>query len=135
VYFAVLQSIHPRDSNYLYRVSPGSDPRKTEAALYAPLPEYPLEARKLGLEGAGLFAVRIGPDGSVESVKPITSTGHPLLDDAAIAGFRRFRFRPGRKVIRASIVFTMRGPQAAPQFLGLRELGDAGQLIVVGRRP
>src|SRR5438128_913228 len=83
-----------RPSNYFYRVSPAGAPLKEEPALYAKRPGYPLEARRRNLTGRGLFAIHIGPDGSVTRVEVVKSIGHALLDQAAITAFREWRFRP-----------------------------------------
>lgn len=57
--------------------------------------EYPVEARKLRLEGSGRFVLDIDPTGRVTAVHVAISTGHRLLDNAAIKGFKQFRFKPG----------------------------------------
>jgi TonB family protein len=55
---------------------------------------YPITARKQHLEGAGVFEIHIEPNGSVGSVTILKTTGHTILDAAAITGFRQWRFRP-----------------------------------------
>src|SRR3954453_9638222 len=50
---------------------------------YAPLPEYPAEARVKHWTGTGLFLVKADTDaGVVNSVTNILSTGHSMLDTA-----------------------------------------------------
>jgi TonB family protein len=83
-----------KPSNIFYRVSPPNTPLKLEPVLYAPHFEYPLAARKQHLEGSGLFEIHINPDGSVASIGILRTTGYNVLDAAAIAGFRQWRFRP-----------------------------------------
>ena len=83
-----------RPSNYFYRVSPAGSPLKQEPALYAGRPEYPVDARHEHLTGSGVFALHIRRDGTVERVEVLRSIGHPILDQAAIAAFRDWRFRP-----------------------------------------
>jgi TonB family protein len=79
-------------------------------ALYAPRPEYPLAARKSHWTGAGLFACNIRSDGTVASVDVLRSTGHQMLDQAAITAFRQWRFQPGdMKVVKIPINFWMNG--------------------------
>jgi TonB family protein len=56
-------------------------------ALYAPRPEYPRAARKRHWTGAGVFACYIRSDGTVASVDVLRSTGHQMLDQAAITAF------------------------------------------------
>ncbi|SRR5260370_38900119 len=80
-------------------------------ALYAPRPEYPLAARTRHWTGAGLFACNIRSDGTVASVDVLRSTGHQMLDQAAITAFRQWRFQPGDKLklVRIPINFWMNG--------------------------
>jgi len=68
--------------------------RAKHYALYAPRLEYPLAARKQHLTGAGVFVCNLHADGTVGSVDVLRSTGHQMLDQAAIAAFRRWRFHP-----------------------------------------
>src|SRR5438093_10866989 len=65
-------------------------------ALYAPRPEYPVEDCARGWGGAGVFQLKIKPDGTVAAVTVIQSTGHPALDEAGRAAFRKWRFYPGQ---------------------------------------
>ncbi len=63
---------------------------------YAPPPDYPVAARQRRLTGKGLFKLSIDrKTGAVLSVATFKSTGHAVLDAAAIKAFRRWRFRPG----------------------------------------
>ena len=50
---------------------------------------YPDAARREGWEGTVWLRFRIAADGSVESVEVDRSSGHALLDDAAIKAVRR----------------------------------------------
>jgi len=84
--------------------------RAKHYALYAPRPEYPLAARKQHLTGAGVFVCNLDADGTVGSVDVLRSTGHQMLDQAAIAAFRQWRFHPGdMKAIKIPIFFGMNG--------------------------
>jgi TonB family protein len=95
-------------SNFFYRISARNEPLKLEPVYNAPRPEYPEAARKQHLEGAGVVAIHIKPDGSVESVRVVKSTGYKILDDAAIRGFSRWRFRPrSLKVVTVPIQYAM----------------------------
>ena len=79
-------------------------------ALYAPRPEYPLAARTHHWTGAGIFACNIRPDGTVASVDVLRSTGHEMLDQAAITALRQWRFQPGdMKLVKIPINFWMNG--------------------------
>jgi TonB family protein len=83
-------------------------PKRT--AIYAARPEYPIEARRLRLTGAGVFAMHVRPDGTVSSVEVLKSTGHAILDQAAIAAFRQWRFHAGTVTkVTTPIRFTANG--------------------------
>lgn len=55
-------------------------------------PEYPETARRARVEGKVFLQAIINEQGQVEAVKVLRS--HPLLDDAAIAAVRRWRYKP-----------------------------------------
>lgn len=93
--------------------SPGSlslAPAKI-VALSAPRPEYPYEARRQKITGSGIVAMTVDPaTGMVTEVSMWQSTGSPYLDNAAITGFRRWRFRPGTAFrIKSPITYTLTG--------------------------
>jgi TonB family protein len=74
------------------------------------LPAYPYAARDQHLEGSGLYRLNIKPDGTVDSVTILKSTGHRLLDEAAVDAFRQWRFKPGAlHALKIPINFTMKG--------------------------
>jgi TonB family protein len=74
------------------------------------LPDYPYAARDQHLEGSGLYRLNVKSDGTVSSVTVLKSTGHILLDRAAIHAFRQWRFRPGTlRAVKLPINFSMKG--------------------------
>lgn len=80
-------------------------------ALSAPRPEYPYEARRQRLTGSGEAVLTVdSASGAVIRVAMSRSTGSSTLDDAAIRGLSRWRFRPGTvsRVI-TPITFTLTG--------------------------
>jgi TonB family protein len=54
----------------------------------APFPTYPMEARLRREQGTVRLKVRIGRMGNVEGVEIAQSSGHKVLDDAALAAVR-----------------------------------------------
>jgi protein TonB len=80
-------------------------------AVSAPRPEYPYEARRARITGNGIAVIVVDPaNGVVTDVTMAQSTGSPVLDNAAISGFRRWRFKPGNvNQVRVPISFTMTG--------------------------
>jgi TonB family protein len=80
-------------------------------AMNAPRPEYPYEARRQRVTGTGIVAMTIDPiSGNVSSVWMSKSTGSAVLDNAALAGFRKWRFKP-RTVssVTCPVTFTLTG--------------------------
>jgi protein TonB len=49
-----------------------------------PKPEYPRQAKSRHIEGSVKLKVKIGPGGAIEQVTVDTSSGHEMLDNAAI---------------------------------------------------
>jgi periplasmic protein TonB len=81
------------------------------AALYAPKPEYPYEARSRHVTGSGVCIVDVDPaSGNVTSASMAQSTGNPILDNATVSAFRRWRFKAGSaSKARIPITFTLTG--------------------------
>ena len=62
--------------------------------LEAPAPEYPRVSRRFGEAGRVLVRVFIDETGQPRQVVIAQSSGHPRLDEAALAAMRKARFRP-----------------------------------------
>jgi TonB family protein len=80
-------------------------------AVNAPRPEYPYEARRQQITGDGIAVMSVdSASGAVIAVTMAKSTGNRFLDNAAIAGFRRWRFKP-RSVsnVTCPLTFTLTG--------------------------
>lgn len=71
--------------------------RSDVASLNNPRPPYPLAARRLGLQGRVLLAVHVHAGGGCTEVKLKQSSGHALLDEAALQSVSRWRFLPARR--------------------------------------
>lgn len=63
----------------------------------APRPAYPRAARQRGLQGVVTLSVQVAEDGVPVAVAVKSSSGHAILDDAALAAVRNWRFVPGRR--------------------------------------
>lgn len=66
-----------------------------DAARSCRKPEYPSASQRLSEEGTTVLQFLISVDGSVQEGKVVTSSGHPRLDEAAIAALSRCTFKPG----------------------------------------
>lgn len=65
-------------------------------AIRSPQPDYPLKAIELDMVGTGAALLEVDQrTGVVTSVRMSPSTGHKLLDDAAMNAFRQWLFKPG----------------------------------------
>ncbi len=78
-------------------------------------PVYPRIARESGWEGTVLVRVAVQPDGSPDSIKVRKSSGHQILDEAAVEAVKKWRFSPAkdgnipiRSVVEIPINFDLR---------------------------
>ena len=75
---------------------PAPPAERVEASLRAEAtPEYPQELIEDDVEGLVTVKILVAADGSVESVRLVTSSGYSAMDRAAIAAGYRFQFNPG----------------------------------------
>jgi protein TonB len=59
------------------------------------MPEYPIEARAHHITGSGIFVLRVQiKSGRVKEVIIARSTGHAILDNAAVKTLREWQFKP-----------------------------------------
>ncbi len=64
---------------------------------YNPKPKYPSIARSRGWEGKVVLRVRVSASGESEGVSVSQSSGHDILDDAAVAAVEGWRFVPAKR--------------------------------------
>ena len=62
--------------------------------LKSPVPNYPYEAKKKGIEGITVVKMLIDTDGSVMDMKVLKSSGNQLLDEAALDAAKKSTFEP-----------------------------------------
>ena len=76
---------------------PSSPAVKDAVPMYQinPPPYYPRSARRLGLEGQVMLKVLINVGGQVDDLTVVASSGHKILDRAALSAVRKWRFEPG----------------------------------------
>ncbi|WP_426170447.1 energy transducer TonB [Pseudoduganella sp. R-34] len=80
------------------------------------VPEWPREAVRYEIEGTTTLQFQVGPDGAVRNAHVKQGSGWSILDQAALAGLARCRFKPGLLAAREGTVFplqyawTLEGP-------------------------
>ena len=60
-----------------------------------PPPTYPEAARRMRREGLVRLFVTVEPNGTASSITISSSSGHQILDEAAIAAVQHWKFKPG----------------------------------------
>lgn len=87
------------------KVRPGNNPR----------PEYPRTAREAGWEGTVVLQVMVLPDGTAGNVTLHKTSGHSILDEAALAAVKGWLFIPAmdgnfpiKSVVRMPVRFDLR---------------------------
>jgi TonB family protein len=81
-------------------------------AIFAPKPDYPYEARSRHQTGSGVCVLSVDTaSGNVTDASMAQSIGSPILDNATVSTFRRWRFRPGAAApkVKVPITYTMTG--------------------------
>ncbi len=80
-----------------------------------PKPHYPTIAKSRGWQGKVLLRVKVSAQGLSDSVTVDTSSGHDILDEAAVEAVRKWRFIPAKRGDRpvassviVPILFTLR---------------------------
>lgn len=64
---------------------------------YQPKPTYPDFARRLGHEGRVVIRIQVLSSGAVGTASIERSSGYAVLDEAALATIKRWRFRPAQQ--------------------------------------
>jgi protein TonB len=67
------------------------------AYLHNPKPRYPRAAVRMGLEGEVRIEVLVGVDGKPQELRLARSSGHAVLDEAAMETVTTWRFVPARR--------------------------------------
>ena len=68
---------------------------------FTPRPGYPAVAIRRGYEGTVVLHVRVMPDGEPEEVSVLRSSGHRILDRAAVVAVKKWRFVPAQRGFKA----------------------------------
>jgi protein TonB len=83
--------------------------------LTNPKPEYPSIAKSRGWTGKVMLRVQVSPEGTANAVEVETSSGHEMLDEAAVEAVKKWKFIPAKKgetavasAVIVPIVFSLR---------------------------
>lgn len=90
-------------------VAPPPPPVEAAETVDAPAPDYPRTSRRKREQGTVTLLAEVRADGTVASCRVETSSGYPLLDQAALAVLPEWRFKP-RLVAGTARPFTARVP-------------------------
>ena len=78
-----------------------SGPQFSPGSAANPLPNYPMRARRAGLEGRVMLRVAVDAGGRPQAVTVAESSGHGILDNAARAAVEGWQFTPARDGVTA----------------------------------
>ena len=97
-----------------------TSPLRAAAPLYAknPPPAYPESARRNGWSGEVVVRVGVDAGGEVTSTGIESSSGYPVLDQAALTAVRKWRFLPahrGAQALAGEVLVPIRFRLARPQ--------------------
>lgn len=76
---------------------PDREPDYQAAYLHNPIPAYPMTARRMGWQGRVVLSVEVLADGHAGQIKVQQSSGHEVLDNAALQAVRGWRFVAARQ--------------------------------------
>jgi protein TonB len=76
---------------------PVTEPKGYAGYLRNPAPDYPAAAQKRGLEGKVVLKVHVLASGQPDNVSVAKSSGHQILDDAALKAVTQWAFAPARR--------------------------------------
>ena len=88
---------HPAPGRHAHPVQAVASPMPTPTeplTVRASAPVYPMRARRRGFEGFVVLRVRVSATGKPVSVQVVGSSGHDVLDDAAVKAVWQWEFRP-----------------------------------------
>jgi protein TonB len=80
-------------------------PRYNAAYLSNPPPAYPLAARRRGVEGTVLVRAKVAASGECQRAELKKSSGHDMLDNAALEAVKKWRFVPAKRGSQAVVAW------------------------------
>lgn len=80
-------------------------PRYNAAYLSNPPPAYPLAARRRGVEGTVLVRAEISAGGECQRAELKKTSGHEMLDQAALEAVKKWHFLPAKRGSQAVVAW------------------------------
>lgn len=80
-------------------------PRYNAAYLSNPPPAYPLAARRRGIEGTVLVRAEISAGGECQRAELKKTSGHEMLDQAALEAVKKWHFVPAKRGSQAVVAW------------------------------
>lgn len=106
----VNQKAAPIKAPQVARAGPTTMANAKAMAVFGPRPEYPYEARSRHITGSGVCVLTVDPSGNVTDASMAQSIGNPILDNATVSTFRRWRFRPNAfSKVKVPITYNLTG--------------------------
>ena len=94
VAFLLLGCAEPHQTRIVPQIQPApAGSEVTNAILHHPLPPYPVQAMKEHQEGTVDLRLIVSSDCRLSSIEVVRSSGHKILDDAAIECAKKWTFR------------------------------------------
>ena len=87
--------VQPQQAESSYASSGAGDQEAVPLYASNPPPEYPMQARRRGLQGVVTIEALIDTDGNVSDLRLFASSGYGILDKAALSSVRSWSFQPG----------------------------------------
>ena len=106
----VVKEVKKRDDSIALKKKEKPAPEEQSEESYAtarpsygftPRPGYPAVAIRRGYEGSVLLNVRVLPNGKPEEVTIFRSSGHKVLDNAALKAVKKWKFVPAQRGFKA----------------------------------
>lgn len=76
------------------------------SAISQRLPKYPRSAERKGIKGNTTLRITIGSNGRVTSSSIAKSSGHTILDQAALSAVKSWRFKPAQNGLGQAVSYT-----------------------------
>jgi bla regulator protein blaR1 len=95
---------------------PGAEADPVLTPIYDPPPEYPLEARRQGLQGSVVVMVRVNADGRPSGLQILKASPQGVFEGAVRRALMRWRYRvhDGELTAAYRLTFTLAGVSSSP---------------------